>query len=133
MNESRYGAGQDGKHMSEQFKRAYGLEPNKPAALADIVKERKRQEQLKADGKFTFTCADPISNATKLAILAEEFGEVAKEVTDMLIFDAKGHGSKTSKRNQKNYEIGQRAKLRDELVQVAAVCVAWCEALDKEE
>jgi len=48
-----------------------------------------------------------------LAILAEEFGEVAKEVNEVHF-------------RQKDY-----AHLREELLQTAAVCVAMIESLDR--
>lgn len=49
------------------------------SSLALIRDERFRQEQLKESGRFKFTCADKeISDFEKLAILAEEFGEVAE-------------------------------------------------------
>jgi NTP pyrophosphatase (non-canonical NTP hydrolase) len=84
--------------------------------LKHVKRERDRQEELKRKGKFAFTCADPeMSNPERFLVLAEEFGEVGHEL---------------------NEAIGGRAldvaKLRTELVQVAAVCVAWCEALDAE-
>lgn len=81
-------------------------------AVDAIVEERHRQNKLKADGKFAYTCADVIvgehriTSADKLAILAEEFGEVARAVCE-----------------------GDRVNLREELTQVAAVCLAWLEAL----
>lgn len=84
-------------------------------ALSAIRKERARQEQLKAQGKFANTCADAgISNAERFMVLAEEFGEVGHELNEAI-----GEG-----------RILNMTKLRTELVQVAAVCVAWCEAID---
>lgn len=89
--------------------------------------ERNRQDQLKLAGKFLWTCADvKYPNVNKLSILAEEFGEVAKEVTDQVIWKEKHKG----KVNQ--FIADQRQKLRTELIQVAAVCVGWIEALDEE-
>jgi NTP pyrophosphatase (non-canonical NTP hydrolase) len=73
-----------------------------------IFEERRRQEFLKSQGKFPWTCADAAPASMKLAVLAEEFGEVAKEVCDQ------------------RWDL-----LRDELVQVAAVCVAWLESMDQ--
>jgi hypothetical protein len=46
--------------------------------LLDIVEERRRQDFLKSQGKFAHTCADAMPASMKLAVLAEEFGEVAK-------------------------------------------------------
>lgn len=79
---------------------------------ADISKERVRQELLKAQGKFAHTAADPeVPNTDTLAVLVEEVGEVARALND----DAEGT----------NF-----SHLREELVQVAAVAVAWIEKLD---
>lgn len=75
--------------------------------LVEVVRERKRQEALKAAGKFPWTCADAAPASMKLAVLAEEFGEVARAVCE------------------KDYK-----NLREELVQTAAVCLAWLEALE---
>lgn len=76
--------------------------------INDILLERKRQEWLKAEGRFQYTPADPqLDDGERLAILVEEIGEIAKAI---------------------QYGAG----LRDELIQVAAVCAAWVEFLDKE-
>jgi NTP pyrophosphatase (non-canonical NTP hydrolase) len=80
--------------------------------------ERKRQEQLKLEGRFTHTCADnELTPSEKVAVLAEEFGEVAHEVTESI----------------GNHAELDRAALRKELIQVAAVAVAWVECLDRED
>ena len=77
--------------------------------LAEVGRERSRQEQLKAKGKFTYTCADAeMPDGQRLAVLVEEVGEVARAMND-------GKG------------------LREELIQVAAVAVAWVEAIDTPE
>ena len=85
------------------------------SVLAAIRLERTRQEYLKGQGKFSHTCADPqMSNAERFLVLAEEFGEVGHELNEGI-----GEGRSVNV-----------VKLRNELVQVAAVCVAWCEAID---
>lgn len=79
------------------------------SAIDAILKERARQERLKRQGKFPWTCATTnalVSRADKLTVLAEEFGEVARAICD-----------------------GDDANLRDELTQVAAVCLAFLESL----
>jgi len=87
-------------------------------ALELVVSERERQEQCKADGRFQFTCADDgMSNAEKFTVLGEEIGEVAQEVLTQA-----GHRLARD-------TLGTRPALRAELVQVAAVAVAWVEAL----
>lgn len=80
--------------------------------LGEVFEERTRQEQLVQAGKFDWTCADPNQpDVAKLPVLVEEVGEVARCLCDMA----------------KDPEW--REKLREELVQVAAVAVAWVEAL----
>ena len=76
--------------------------------LFDIAMERERQDTLKAEGRFEYTCADLAMSHPQhcLTILAEEFGEVARAICD------------------------NRENLRAELIQVAAVCLAWLEGLD---
>jgi NTP pyrophosphatase (non-canonical NTP hydrolase) len=84
--------------------------------LTDISKERNRQESLKAAGKFPATCADDtLLSAMKCAVLTEELGEVARVLCE--------------RECKPGCEAGSNAKLYEELVQVAAVATAWCEAL----
>ena len=89
------------------------------AVVLDAISgERKRQERLKSEGRFPHTCADPELNLPqKLAVLAEEFGEVAR-----CVVEASGLA------NDKHHPDAMKA-LRKELVEVAAVCCAWAEAL----
>lgn len=87
-------------------------------ALSLVGSERMRQEALKAQGRFEYTCADSgMSDAEKMTVLIEEVGEVAREV---LTQDGRRLARDT---------VGTRDALRAELVQVAAVAVAWIEAL----
>lgn len=80
----------------------------------DITAERDRQETLLASGKFAWTCAGPdVPDLDRLAVLAEEFGEVAREVCRVAC--------------EKGTPSGD---LRVELVHVAAVAVAWLEGID---
>lgn len=91
------------------------------AVLEDIAHERVLQEQRKAEGRFMFTCADSapgsMTDAEKMTVLMEEVGEVAREVL-----------TQEGRRLARDTE-GSREALRNELVQVAAVAVAWLEAL----
>jgi hypothetical protein len=85
----------------------------------EIDTERKRQDELKREGKFDFTCADAdsgLDHVAASAILSEECGEVAREALAMAGLVR---------------ETGDPARLRKELIQVAAVAVAWIEALDR--
>lgn len=81
---------------------------DKARVLSEVYEERVRQEELKASGRFAYTCADAeCTDGQALAILVEEVGEVARAMCE-------GKG------------------LRDELIQVAAVAVAWVERMDKQ-
>ena len=86
-------------------------------ALNEIEAERERQErkcaEKRAEGLTWLTCADPrMPDGEKLAVLMEEVGEVARELCDARAArEAPGRN------------------LRVELIQVAAVAVAWAEAL----
>lgn len=86
----------------------------------DVLEERARQEQLKAEGKFRYSCADlECTDDIKHRYLTEEVGEVSRELNERETALWKGVP----------YDS---ANLRAELIQVAAVAVAWVEALDKE-
>lgn len=70
-----------------------------------ILKERHRQNTLKAEGKFPYTCADPeLTDSERVVILTEEIGEVCRAVHDHLDENKK-----------------------EELIQVAAIVLAWLE------
>ena len=82
----------------------------------EILDERGRQERLRAEGKFTHTAASPdLPDGYRLTALVEEVGEAAEAVLERNGFIGKPKGT----------------DLRKELVQVAAVAVAWIEALDR--
>lgn len=94
--------------------------------VREVYEERGRQERLRESGKFEWTLADPKqSNARKLAVLAEEFGEVSREVTEEIIIQDQG--------TAQGRLMVTREKLRAELIQVAACAVAWAEALEKRQ
>jgi len=79
--------------------------------LGDVLVERLRQETLKQEGRFPHTCADAeMSDATRLAVLVEEVGEVARALQ---------RGAHDPKQD-----------LRAELLQCSAICVAWIERID---
>ena len=93
---------------------------NTVPVLHAIVAERDRQESLKAAGKFMFTCADEaMTDGECLAVIVEEIGEVAHEVNEVI-------GRRLTQGAREAY----RARLRTELIQVAAVATAWVERLD---
>lgn len=109
--------------------------------LEDVRRERDRQEQLRRDGRFPYTCADPgIADHARLPILAEEFGEVAKALVERDIYKAQYYNDFPDRditAEQRHYGgatpperlLRYRDELRTELVQLAAVAVAWAEAL----
>ena len=87
-------------------------------ALMLVETERQHQDVMKAGGRFEFTCADDgLSDAEKCAILMEEVGEVAQEVLTQ------------EHRRLARDTWGTPEALCHELIQVAAVAVAWVEAL----
>ena len=83
-----------------------------PTVLADIAAERERQA-VKWNRPHEFGYGDCSSSQVepmvKLAVLGEEFGEVARA-----LLEPDTHGPR---------------ELYDELCQVAAVAVAWMESL----
>ena len=107
--------------------------------LHDVYNERVRQDALKASGKFAWTCADndvvihgqrySVTNSMKLAVLTEETGEAAREVCELLTAEATFLPADL--RGNPQVYAAQR-RLSVELIQVAAVCVAWVEALAKQ-
>lgn len=83
----------------------------------DTLAERERQErkceQKCSEGLAWLTCADPkMPDGDKLAVLTEEVGEVARELCE-------ARAAKTEPSDN----------LRVELIQVAAVAMAWAECL----
>ena len=87
------------------FEHALGFKPI-PKTLADITAERSRQDSKWGDQSGNH-------DATWLAVLSEEVGEVAQAHLHN-VYGGKAAGT-----------------LRAELVQVAAVAVAWIDALDR--
>jgi hypothetical protein len=76
----------------------------------DIERERDRQELLRDDGKFENTPASQgVDDVECLAMIVEEVGECANDILE-----------------------NRREDLRTELIQVAALAVAWVERLDAE-
>jgi NTP pyrophosphatase (non-canonical NTP hydrolase) len=77
--------------------------------VSEVGTERTRQDMLIHRGKIPWNCADPnIPHQLKLPVLAEEFGEVARAMLEQTETD-----------------------LKTELIQVAAVAVAWAESIQK--
>jgi len=98
--------------------------------LAKVATERRRQDTLVVRGKFPWNCAfDGPPYAEKLAVLEEEVGEVAREVTEHMITRDKYAADPTLKVMPQHREDYYRERLMSELVQVAAVATAWAEHL----
>ena len=94
---------------------ADALKIKSETAYSSILKERARQMQLYRDGELLFDCSSPsVDPKLKHRALLEELGEVA-EAVDM--FDAEA----ITPRHRHLYK---------ELIQVAAVSVAWLESLE---
>ena len=92
--------------------------PKLSTVLQLIADERARHDRLVADQDLPFNCASPgIFLGTKMLVLAEEFGEVARPCQDLY------RGECEAKHKS------SRDHLREELVQLAAVAAAWAESL----
>jgi HAMP domain-containing protein len=80
--------------------------------MEDIATERARVRRLIKAGKFRDSLdSTALSGSDKLAIVTEELGEVAKEVVEM--------------REDRDYSLTRRRKLRTELTQLAGTAIAW--------
>lgn len=95
-------------------------------ALADVVRERIRQEEIgdrkRAEGIDWRSCADPAIAGGELArnaVLGEEVGEVARAILEAGYASADGVPT-----------FEGILHLRAELVQTAAVSLAWIESID---
>ena len=90
-------------------------------------------EKQVAEGLHAFSCSDPSTPyADKLAILTEEAGEVAREVNEHTFTTTK-YARDPQAMMPPHRERHFRQRLREELIQVAQVAVAWVEALDAME
>jgi hypothetical protein len=102
--------------------------------LRAVHHERRRQDALVAKGKFLWNCATPnIPWSEKLAVLVEEVGEAGREVVEWMISRDKYAADAQLKTMPPHRELYFRNRLRTELVQIAAVCVAFAESLADEE
>lgn len=91
-----------------------GGEMERVQIYAAIDAERARQEQLKTEGRFFETPASTkMLPYLKACILTEETGEVCAAVMQ----EAKACNDRT------------KANVKAELVQVAAIAVAWLESI----
>lgn len=95
--------------MPDETRRIGASTEGKMLATLRLVEHERYRQGVKLDmNEIPWDCADPcVSSSGKTAVLGEEFGEVCRALID-------GSGS---------------SKLREELIQVAAVAVAWAESL----
>lgn len=106
--------------------------------LIDIAVERARQEKLREAGKFRASCAtvglNEMTDPDKLAVLGEELGEALEHVfTAIDLSKVFGRVARAVTEGiAGNVEYG-RTELRKELVEVAAVAVAWIESIDQKK
>jgi len=90
------------------------------AVLHEVRCERLRQDELVRNGTHPFRCADAqVDQGSKLLVLSEEFGEVAKAAYELKWCSVPGPGA----------DAANEEYLRTELIQLAAVAVAWAESL----
>lgn len=86
-----------------------------------VAVERARQARLLAEQAIPFDCANPaVPVAEKLPVLVEEVGEVAEAL--QLLHLSSGAGRQLI-----------QERIREELIQVAAVAVAIAESLGQED
>jgi hypothetical protein len=86
--------------------------------LKRVSEERARQRKLLDAGKIKHDCASPaVLSTLKLPVLMEEVGEVAKEILEWPNFNDPARDA-------------VRIRMQTELIQVAAVAVAWAESLE---
>lgn len=99
-----------------------GSDPKHEDAVRAIVAERRRQDKLKSEGRFRYTCADQeMGNHERHTCLSEEVGEVAEAILTLDgLACARARGLKVGDEGD--------VQLREELVQVAAICLAWLES-----
>jgi hypothetical protein len=101
--------------------------------LRAVHHERRRQDTLVAQGKFLWNCGDPrVPWSEKLAVLVEEVGEAGREVVEWMISRDKYAADPQLLKMPPHREKYFRDRLRTELIQAAAVCVAFAESLTDE-
>lgn len=118
------------------------------SVYVDVSNERHHQEKLKSDGRFKYTCADPEADHGQcFAVLLEEVGEAAQALRNGryavpteykdLIRSAAALGeiarSVLNRRKLSNDPPKHRPdrNLKKELIQSAAVIVAWLEGFEE--
>lgn len=91
---------------------------NRTNVFHGVFLEMKRQQRLKEEGRFKYTCRDPeMSHPERITVLMEEVGEAARAVLEL--------GDLANDKHNAN--------LRKELIQVAAVALSWVEGMDERD
>ena len=104
------------------------------SVLMFVSEERRRQDELVRKGKFLWNCASPgIPWAEKIAVLLEEVGEASRVVVEWMISRDKYAADPQLKVMPPHREAYFRTRLKTELIQIAAVCVAFAESLAEPE
>ncbi|HEY4415927.1 MAG TPA: hypothetical protein VGO57_09565 [Verrucomicrobiae bacterium] len=114
------------------LRRVYGFCTGWLVALGEkhttvlVEAERAQQEELFQAGKHLFTCSSPVvDEVRKLGVLVEELGEIADAIENL---------EKATVRDAKlAFDSLQHRYLVNEIVQVAAVAVAWLEAKEAKQ
>ena len=100
---------------------------NSPAMMevfARIAQERSRQRELFRTGKISFDVSSATPDANrKLRVLVEEVGEVAEAIDQIEVCES-------SPTPCRRHLPRLNKNLREELIQVAAVAVAWLESME---
>lgn len=104
--------------------------------FARVLKERERQDRLKEQGRFIFTCADTpgLIPSEKYTVLGEEVGEVARVILNLanLTTDFDFLSSPVDVERSGGRDALLNRKLQRELTEVAAVACAWLESMELE-
>lgn len=89
-------------------------------AFMKVLAERKRQNRMKAAGRFAYTLRDiQLGDTGKLAVLMEELGELSRAVMEI-------HG--LTKHKKDGPEL--KNNLLNEVVQVCACAFAWIQCFE---
>ena len=92
-------------------------------SIEDIILERARQDEKWGEQNR--------SNLRWLGILGEEFGDAARAMTEIEANLEKKHLD--TYEHHVNDRVEWQLRLKEELIQTAAVCVAWLECMARKE
>jgi hypothetical protein len=104
-------------------------------SLALVSTEMQAQAIHALNGRFDDAWKSGISDLRRLAILAEEFGEAAKDVCELMHFLDKPFRDDDPilvADYKRRASIRLKIRLHAELIQVAAVAASWASVLTRE-